>query len=198
MGCVTAMKRYVVYHWCHQLSRKSYIGKTGGRGKPITIALRRIAEHIRAAAGDSDLAVHRAIRKYGHEAFSLTLVGVYDTETDAFAGEIAAIAKFRTFINDPGSRGYNMTRGGEGISGKKFSAESRAKIAAKARGRKLSPEQRKKMDAGRIGKPLSAERRAKIKTPEAFCKYRDCLWRLKTWDERTAGFCPCHQPQPSK
>ncbi len=42
-----------------------------------------------------------------------------------------------------------------------------------------------------------AERKAKEKQPQAFCKYRDCLWRLKTWHERTVGFCPRHEPQVS-
>lgn len=178
MGRSSSLKCYVVYHLHHRVTRKVYIGKTGGRGSPIYVARRRLAEHIRAAAGDSALAVHRALRKYGHETFVLTLIGVYETETEALAAEIAAIAKFKTFINDPDCRGYNMTRGGEGISGAKFSAEARAKISAKMRGKKLSPEQRAKMDAGRVGIPLSAERRAKIgaanrgrvPTPEARAK----------------------------
>lgn len=153
---------FVVYHVRHAPSRKAYVGKTSGRGSPIYVASRRFAAHIRDASSASELAFHRAIRKYGHNTFTLTLVGVYTTEIEAFAAEIRAIKKFRTFINDPNSRGYNMTRGGEGVSGKILSPESRAKIAAKMRGRKLSPEQRKRMNAGRLGKPLSEERKAKI------------------------------------
>ena len=58
----------------------------------------------------------------------------------------------------------NLTDGGDGASGIKrtFSAEHRAKIAAKAKGRKASPEKRLKMSESRKGKKLSKEHCAKV------------------------------------
>jgi hypothetical protein len=40
-----------------------------------------------------------------------------------------------------------------------------------------------------------AERRAKEREPARFCRFRGCLWRLRTFDEIAKGWCPRHAPQ---
>jgi hypothetical protein len=43
-----------------------------------------------------------------------------------------------------------------------------------------------------------AERRAKEREPEKFCRFKDCLWRLRTFAEKASGWCPRHEPAPVK
>ncbi len=45
------------------------------------------------------------------------------------------------------------------------------------------------------GQVAGAERKAKEREPARFCRFKDCLWRLKTWAERDCGWCPRHEPQ---
>ncbi len=48
------------------------------------------------------------------------------------------------------------------------------------------------------GQVAGAERRAKEREPERFCKFRDCLYRLATFEQKITGFCPNHEPERAK
>jgi hypothetical protein len=96
--------------------------------------------------------------------------------------EIGALALERRYIRWFGRKDngtgilLNMTDGGDGISGMKFSEESRRKIGAKSKGRIPSTETRKKMSLSRKGRtswnkgipahnkgiPMSEEQKRKI------------------------------------
>jgi len=73
--------------------------------------------------------LYRAIRKWGWDRFELFLFEKHD-ETRADIDdvlnkqEIALIAEFETFSNR--DKGYNLTRGGDGTSGRKATPEQRA------------------------------------------------------------------------
>lgn len=65
--------------------------------------------------------VHRSIRKRGSEYFSFTLIEAYATDLEAIQGEIFWISEMKQY----GIPLYNLTDGGDGISGYKFSDEQR-------------------------------------------------------------------------
>ena len=64
-----------------------------------------------------------------------------------------------TGVNPNG--GYNLTRGGAGSPGAKYSAETKAKMSAAHTGEKRSKETRAKISAAHTGKKHSKEHRAK-------------------------------------
>ena len=67
--------------------------------------------HCHAARGGSALVFHKAIRKYGENAFDHVVLEVCSTFSDVTAREIHWIAELHTTIDE---HGYNMTHGGEG------------------------------------------------------------------------------------
>jgi group I intron endonuclease len=122
----------------------------------------------------SDHLIHRAIRKYGKNAFQFEIVACAFTKDDLPELEKLLIADHGTFARHGG---YNMTTGGE--AGKKPCEETllRMSLASKARwadpafvehqrqvqgGKKQSPELVAKRIAHQIGRPLSAEHKASL------------------------------------
>ena len=136
----------------------SYIGFTS-RG-----ADKRWSQHVREANKGSKLPLHRAIRKYGPESFTRSLLERMTTEVGAKRAEQLWIKELGTF----GSDGYNLTAGGEGVIGYIHSPEECARRAEAGRGRKHAPEARAKMSKSRLGnknclgREHSPESRAKI------------------------------------
>ncbi len=121
-------------------------------------AAERWRAHVRDARhGATKSILHSAIRKYGARAFSHTLLERMSTEAGAKRAEILWIRELGT--QAPG--GYNVTAGGEGILGYRFTAESKARRSAARKGvprpelvgRKASVETRAKMRAAKLGVP---------------------------------------------
>lgn len=165
----------IVYAITNRLNGKRYIGVTG----------RKLAErwykHCWDAQNRSRFALHRAIRKYGPEAFDVQhIASPLLGSTRAVLGqlEIDIIAQEGTMAH-----GYNQTPGGEGWSelnrsrkgepspkrGIKMSDEARAKMRAR-----WTPEYRaawsaaltgikKSVPSPKKGKPMSDEQRAKLR-----------------------------------
>jgi group I intron endonuclease len=95
-----------VYRITNTVNGKKYVGCT-----KLTIAL-RWARHKSAARRGSSYAIHRAIRKYGHENFILDMLETVEgTHADLMAAEIQQIALHKCIA----PLGYNITRGGEGV-----------------------------------------------------------------------------------
>jgi group I intron endonuclease len=110
---------------------KRYIGVTGAATR------KRWLEHCADAMGrNSQTKLHRAIRKYGEEAFTVTEIASAKAWHDACVVERALIASHAAF----GRYGYNSTAGGDGTPGAKHSDEANAKKSAALKGRKPSPE----------------------------------------------------------
>lgn len=120
----------VVYLITCLVNGKKYVGQT-------TQALdKRINQHKYG-----DQYIDRAIRKYGWENFTVEVLKECKSKEELDYWE----KYFIKVLNTKRPNGYNLTDGGEGISGLEFTAEHRKNISA-----------------ARTGKPLSAEHRAKI------------------------------------
>jgi group I intron endonuclease len=93
-------------------SGKSYIGIT-----QQTLQTRKL-EHLRRSKSGSTKAFHNAIRKYGEENIKWEVIDKVDTWEKLEEIEMLYIQKFDTYRN-----GYNMTLGGDGTIGYKYSEE---------------------------------------------------------------------------
>jgi group I intron endonuclease len=121
---------------------------------------------------------HRTVQKYGYEP---KVLAQWASEEEAFEHERFLIACFR----DMGAKLVNMTNGGEGsagyrwseeqramnpkrfgqdnpMHGRKQSAEAKEKIRQLALGRKISDETRKRIAAALTGRQFSAEHARKL------------------------------------
>jgi group I intron endonuclease len=94
------VKTYV-YQLTNTINGKVYYGKTPH-------LLKRWYDHCKAAEYGSSFPIHRAIRKYGPEAFKADILGEHDTNEGACEHEIRLIAEAK------GPNCYNIADGGDG------------------------------------------------------------------------------------
>jgi hypothetical protein len=92
------------------------------------------------------------------------------SEQAAFEIERAFIAAIGRFPDGPL---VNLTDGGEGLSGHRHTAETKAKIGAKIRGRKQTPEEIAQRAAAQRGRPKTPEHAAKISLGLTGIKFTD-------------------------
>lgn len=93
--------KYYIYEIRNKVNNKRYIGKTNNFKN-------RMMAHKRDSEQFSNLAIHKAIRKYGWENFDKTIIEETDFELSS-SREIYYINLFNSFGGD----GYNMTIGGD-------------------------------------------------------------------------------------
>ena len=129
---MTTEKTGVVYRIYHKESMKSYIGKTIYPDK-------RIRDHLNGITTSPFL--KRAIKKYGRETFSIQILESNVQESLLSKLEILHIR----FFNSKAPNGYNLTDGGEGVSGLK-------KGTSWNKGKSPSPETLRKMSEAKKGK----------------------------------------------
>lgn len=161
------MKRFIVYMHTNLNNGNRYIGWCAG-----TIE-KRWNEHCKAARGKSSCYFHNALRKWGSgdDAWRHEVLDVVTTESGVKRAEVLWIQQRRTFAYDDGNRGYNETRGGDGILGYHHTPETRERLrlmntganhpqfgkrGANA-GRTFSTETREKMRLAHLGKKRSLE-----------------------------------------
>lgn len=113
----------------------------------------RWKRHLRDASNGEGYKFHRALAKYGSEAFDFDVIAALPTPQEAKIAERILIA-----LEKPE---YNLTAGGDGTWGPK-TPEQIAKIAAANRGQKRSPETCARIGASKQGTTRSAETRAKM------------------------------------
>lgn len=112
---------------------KSYIGITRKLGK-------RMNDHRSSAKNGIRTLLYAAIRKYKWESFSMEVMAIGSFEYVKEL-EIKAIAAFGTM----NPSGYNMTRGGDGMLGRKPSAKTRNRLSRALKGRVTSDDTRMKI-----------------------------------------------------
>lgn len=105
---------------------------TGQRYIGVTIEPdTRWAMH-RWSAGRSPQLIHKALAKYGADAFTFEILACSRTWKDAALIERQLIAQYGTHVSDGG---YNLTLGGEGPYGRVCSLETRAKLSRSRKGK---------------------------------------------------------------
>lgn len=130
---------YFVYVIQNIVNNKIYVGKSKNRDKS------RFSEHIRLSKSGKGKVnyslIHSAISKYGEHNFSFQIIEEFENEQECLDAEQFWIEFFRTDVNRYGNDcGYNLTAGGEGISGYHHTLESKRKISKSLTGRKRSKE----------------------------------------------------------
>ena len=109
----------------------------------------------------SNSLLHKGLRKYGKENFSLETLHICSSKEEMDFAEIFYIK----FLNTKSPFGYNLTDGGEGRQGYHLSEESKKKISDKNSGKVMYLAQRlqvsKRHKGIKLG-PRSEETKAKI------------------------------------
>lgn len=104
--------------------------------------------------------IHRAMRKYGVDNFDFVpLCDCAKSDTELSSNEIRFIEL--THATDR-RYGYNLTRGGDGTSGRPCSPETRQKIRTANLGKSLTPERRLALSSYWKGRKRTAETRKKM------------------------------------
>lgn len=111
-----------IYKIEHTHTGKAYVGMT------CESIETRFAQHVSHAWQGADSHLHRAIRMYGAEAFTIELVDVAYSRKEAAAKERYWIKVLDTFREG----GYNATLGGEGSTGYQWTPEQRQQASETA------------------------------------------------------------------
>jgi len=160
---MTLNKTFILYLVSNKTNGKLYIGWTGD------IAEQRWNEHCSSAKYGSKYYFHNAIRKYTRDGFDWNVMKSFTSDNEAKEEEKKCIAIYKEF----GYTLYNMTDGGEGITGYKFSEESKQKMSkshiglqsgenSPNFGTSLSEETKRKIGLKNKGRALSEEQKQNI------------------------------------
>jgi group I intron endonuclease len=167
----------LIYLAENKINGKCYVGKTTG---PLAKRWRGHVYDAKYSKSKNRLFAN-ALRKYTQDGFTLSVLA------KAPNSQLSTMEKIWIFLmNSMTPNGYNLTEGGEGAVGYKFSEEDRKKISAGVRaivttsfrsklsaaqkGRKHSPETRQKISLGNKGKNLGRKR-----SPETSEKIRKTM-----------------------
>ena len=169
----------IIYGWYCTVTDKWYIGQTVNPED-------RFKNHINDAINKKDnIKFHNALRKYGLDKFVYCVLEENVLRDNLNMREIEWIEYYDSFYS-----GYNLTLGGDGITGywrgkhhsmksrikmsesvkgiknhnynKPRTEETRQKISNKLKGRTFSPESRIKMSESRKGKRMSEDTKKKL------------------------------------
>lgn len=120
-----------IYKVTNTINGKIYVGQTKSSIED------RWKGHVKDALNESRRAkFQKAIKKYGHENFTIELIETCDPER-ANEREVFWISHFNAFVD-----GYNSTTGGDHFG---FSEESKKKLSESRRGKSLSAETKQKL-----------------------------------------------------
>jgi group I intron endonuclease len=115
---------YVVYKHTNRANGKAYIGWSS-----LTMEERWKWHCYDAVTARDSFVFHAAIRKHGSEAWNHEVLEICVSEAAAKLAEIRLITEHKTFRFEHPDKGYNMTRGGDGVSGLTWSAERRKRCS---------------------------------------------------------------------
>src|SRR5208337_2855377 len=141
----------VIYLISNIVNGKVYVGQHQG-----VDLNHRWRQHVKTAQLGSKLAFHKAIRKYGADSFSVTLLSTASSKTDLDEQEIRLIREYRAM--NP-AYGYNMTPGGQtgGMHGKHQTEHQKQRVRETQTGRHPSVDTRKKMSLAAKNRPPCSE-----------------------------------------
>lgn len=98
-----------IYKFTNKVNGKVYVGKSVNPEG-------RKQSHFQASRKNSKAPLHKAIREYGIENFDWEIIFLTFTEKDAYEFEKHFIKEYDCCVLDGWDKGYNMTRGGEGVT----------------------------------------------------------------------------------
>jgi group I intron endonuclease len=116
------MNRYSIYKFTNENNGKVYIGKT------IHSPEKRKLQHFKDAKIGAYTLLHRAIRKHGQSVFSFEVIFNTFEATDLNFYETYFIKTYDCCLLDGKDKGYNMTRGGDGIGSEQLRIRNLAKM----------------------------------------------------------------------
>jgi group I intron endonuclease len=109
----------------------------------------RWSRHIRDSKNGSTCAIHQAIRKYGEDSFSASVLCICQTQEELDKKEDDYITEYDSMIYD---NGYNMVRGGKGRAPNFHHAEEhRKKMSEYMKTRHVSEETKLRLSIARKG-----------------------------------------------
>lgn len=162
-------RKGLVYLATNLVNGKVYVGITTRQLSA------RIGEHIYDSFtenGHSPTYFHKAMAKYGIENFKFTVLEeVERTSFDDMREQLYALEQkyISEYQSNNKNVGYNLTDGGDGITGYRMTLEQRQKIGDIHRGKKLSDEHKARIKAfmnsdknPNIGRKCSEETKIKI------------------------------------
>jgi group I intron endonuclease len=135
---------FCVYIIHNIINNKIYVGKTDN-------LKRRWAAHCSVANSKvltNKQPISLAIAKYGIESFTISIIQNFMDETVCLDAEKYWI-KFYNSLNN--KFGYNLTEGGEGISGWRHTPESKKKMSQSHQGKLRSPQHKSAIKKARTG-----------------------------------------------
>lgn len=132
-------------------NNKRYIGITCN-----SLNTRR-SEHRSKVNHGSKLYVHNALRKYNNDV-TWSILEHCDSYEKAQERERYYINDYKTF----GDFGYNLTVGGEGSTGYKFTAEQRERMSKSHCGYNMPLQQRQAIRRGNLGKITGKARKIRV------------------------------------
>lgn len=155
----------LVYKVTNQINNKLYIGICS------TTVQKRKNEHIHNAfTKHINYVFYKALRKYGKDNFLWEEIDKCDTADKLRELEKYYIQKHNTYYLN--GNGYNMTLGGDGIFGYKFTKKQREKMRLSHVGYVMPTQQKQKISNSNKGKSNTIEHNEKIS--KAFSK----KWKL--------------------
>lgn len=139
---------YSIYRITNLVTSKIYIGFTSNPDK-------RWKEHLQGSTESNPSEIlYKSMRKHGVGNFVFDVI--YQSKDGLFTKNVMEnyfIVEYNSYISSPNSVGYNMTLGGDGVIGYKFTEEQRNKISNAKIGKPRSNETRAKLSASKKGKP---------------------------------------------
>lgn len=153
------MRIYKVYRLFCEITKKSYIGQTKQRFS------KRLNQHLEKR--NQKFPIGRALNKYGRDGFKKKILAITYAKDAADALEQYYIQILQT----QRPNGYNVTRGGDGGVFEKHTPETIEYLRKIATGKKHSAEARAKMSASRKGVPKHyASMKGKTHRPDSIEK----------------------------
>jgi group I intron endonuclease len=137
----------IIYKAVHKATGRIYIGQT------TKTLEERISKHL-----TQDSLFPRALRKYGRDAFDISVIDRSESRDELNRKEIYWIAHCGCMHPN----GYNLTAGGEGGLGYVFTEEALAKVRAAKITNPMSQAGRERVRQAMTGRTVSEETRKKV------------------------------------
>lgn len=149
--------KFYVYVIKNKINNKVYIGKTSNLKT-------RWQKHLSAARLNKNaFLIHRAINKHGKENFEFSSIDESDSEFLILKKEEYWINFYKSNIYIHGHLyGYNLTNGGEGISGHKHSDEAKLKMSIASKGIFKSKDHKNSLSLAHMNKTLTKKHKENI------------------------------------